>query len=31
MKGKAFRKFYLREYSFLTKNFKFTNFIIGGL
>ena len=30
MKGKAFRHFYLRKYSFLTKNSKFTNFIIGG-
>ena len=32
MKGKGFRHFFiLREYSFLTKNSKFTNFIIGGL
>ena len=31
MKGKAFRHFYLRKYSFLTENFKFTNFTIGGL
>ena len=31
MKGKAFRHFYLRKYSFLTENSKFTNFTIGGL
>ena len=31
MKGKAFRHFYLRKYSFLTENSKFTNFIIGEL
>ena len=31
MKGKAFRHFYLRKYSFFTENKKFTNFTIGGL
>ena len=31
MKCKSFRHFYLREYSFLTENSKFTNFIIRGL
>ena len=31
MKGKTFRHFYLRKYSFLTENSKFTNFTIGGL
>ena len=31
MRGKAFRHFYLRNYSLLTKNSKFTNFTIGGL
>ena len=31
MKGKAFRQFYLRKYSFLIESSKVTNFIIGGL
>ena len=31
IKCKSFRHFYLRVYSFLTENTKFTNFIIGGL
>ena len=31
MRGKAFRHFYLRNYSLLTENSKFTNFTIGGL
>ena len=31
MKGKAFRHFYLRKYSFLTENSKFNNFTIGWL
>ena len=31
MRGKAFKHFYLRNYSLLTENSKFTNFIIGGL
>ena len=31
MRGKAFKHFYLRNYSLLTENSKFTNFTIGGL
>ena len=31
MKGKSFRQFYLRKYSFLTESSKVTNFIIGRL